>query len=284
MFREMQNEFKENGFVLLKNQLSEPEIKLLDMEYNLLIEESKKILQYVIKENLSLSEFFKHNPRELIVVPEASNCFDVCRFEYIAGYSKTINDIIIAKVKDLIDKMMEEPFILFKDKCNVKNAEGGAFPPHQDIAAYYHFKPKFHVTAAVMLDDATIENGCLEMAIGYKNISDGKTHSMKSRFGSFPVFDFHSGGKNNGNIKEWITEKMVWNSMQANKGDIVLFDSFVPHCSKKNNSKNRRRNFFFTFNSLSDGDYYEEYYSVKRRDFNNPIFHVATPTKHAALD
>ena len=39
-----------------------------------------------------------------------------------------------------------------------------------------------------------------------------------------------------------------------------------------------RRAMFFTFNVVEDGEHYEDYYALKRADFGNPKFHVATPT------
>ena len=35
---------------------------------------------------------------------------------------------------------------------------------------------------------------------------------------------------------------------------------------------------FFTFNVIEDGEHYEDYYALKRADFGNPKFHIATPT------
>jgi 2-aminoethylphosphonate dioxygenase len=276
----LRKDFIDSGFIFLRNLLDLSEVGLLEDEYDKLIIKAKEIIHHTNKANLPLSEFYKQNPNELVVVPEAINPLDVCRFEYISACSKVINDVVIRKLKSIIDDLMEESFILFKDKCNVKNPGGGAFSPHQDISAYYHFKPKYYVTATVNLDNSNVENGCLEMAIGYKEKFDQITDYADVKFGRFPFFEFYKGGKNNGDIKEEICRDFSWEMIEANIGDVVLFDSFVPHRSQQNLSKNTRRIFFFTFNPESDGDFYQEYYAKKKGDFSNPMFHVSTPTKH----
>lgn len=230
-----------------------------------------------------MADFYKTHNNSLIVVPEIDNPQMPCRFEYIAHCSEKINQSMIKKLEQRISMLMDNPFILFKDKCNVKNPGGGAFPPHQDFSAYQHFFPKFHVTAAVMLDDSTIENGCLEVASNYKKykkVLHSDIQQIKCSFGIFPFFDFYQGGKNNGDIKSELSDQLAWLPVEAKKGDVLLFHSFLPHCSKKNNSKNARRNFFFTFNALSEGNWYQHYYEIKRNQFNNPMFHVSTPTQH----
>jgi 2-aminoethylphosphonate dioxygenase len=272
--------FTKTGYTLFKDQFSEEEVGLLNVECEMLIAKAENILKYTQINDMSLSEYYKSHPQEMVVVPEQSNNSEICRFEYIAASSTIIANTFIPKVKAIIDNTMQEPFVLFKDKCNVKNPGGGAFTPHQDIAAYKHFQPKYFVTAAIVLDKVTSDNGPLEMALDYKDTTNGIEYDIDSQFGSFPLFEFYNGGKNNGDIKSGIAANFRWEIIRANISDIFLFDAFVPHRSQKNNSKNRRRMFFFTFNPEAAGDFYEEYYVTKKSDFNNPIFHVSTPTHH----
>lgn len=277
---DIKKQFDENGFVLIKNALSLSQINLLSLEYDRLIEVANNIIKYTKDKNILLSDYYFSNKPQLIVVPESHEPSKICRLEYLAESSEAIKNNIVRKTKDIVDDIMGEPFVLFKDKCNLKSSGGGAFPPHQDMSAYYHFKPTFHVTAAIMLDNSNVQNGCLEMAADYKNNFVEGAAKIKNRFGEFPFFSFYKEGHNNGNIKEEISANFVWKPIEASSGDMILFNSFVPHQSKKNTSSTKRRNFFFTFNALSEGDHYEFYYATKRHGFNNPMFHVATPTKH----
>lgn len=279
MFK-IRQEFFQKDYVLLRNYLSSSVMNLLYDEYIGLIKRANHILEYTIKKNIPLNQFYKNHLDELIVVPEAADRFNICRFEYIAGFSKNINSCVVTKVKKLINNLMGKPFVLFKDKCNIKRPGGGAFAPHQDISAYYHFKPKFYLTAAIMLDDSNIKNGCLEMATGYKNNTYENSDYINNEYGNFPFFDFYRGGNRNGDIKDEVSNKLNWEIIEANKGDIIIFNAFIPHRSKVNLSNNHRRNLFFTFNPESDGDFYQEYFSLKRADFGNPMFHISTPTLH----
>lgn len=272
--------FDQEGFIQIKNALSAEEFAILSCEYDILQQQANAILTHTRKKNISLGEFYQQSPDQLVVVPEIHNPLEICRFEYIAHCSQKLNDIVIHRVKNIIDQLMGEPFVLFKDKCNVKNPGGGAFPPHQDITAYHQFQPTFHVTAAIILDASTIANGCLEMATQYTTHMKKSTQILDTVFGPLPFFAFYQGGSRNGDIVDQIHKKFHWVPIQAQPGDVILFNSFVPHRSKTNTSNNSRRNFFFTFNALREGNWYESYYDLKRRDYNNPTFHVSTPTEH----
>ena len=48
---------------------------------------------------------------------------------------------------------------------------------------------------------------------------------------------------------------------------IILFDSFVPHRSGPNLSNGSRRVIYLTYNLSDEGDYYEEYFASKRKNF-----------------
>jgi ectoine hydroxylase-related dioxygenase (phytanoyl-CoA dioxygenase family) len=57
-------------------------------------------------------------------------------------------------------------------------------------------------------------------------------------------------------------------------GDVLFFDSYVPHASKPNLSGNRRRILYLTFNRASDGDHRSRYYAEKRLNFPPDIDRV----------
>ena len=50
-------------------------------------------------------------------------------------------------------------------------------------------------------------------------------------------------------------------------GDLVLFDSYVPHRSGPNHTCAPRRAFYVTYNAASQGDCRTAYYERKRRIF-----------------
>ena len=50
-------------------------------------------------------------------------------------------------------------------------------------------------------------------------------------------------------------------------GDIFLFDSYVPHASNPNNSKDQRRNIYLTYNRKSQGSHHSLYYEDKYQSY-----------------
>jgi len=271
---------REKGYLFVPGYFDHDSMALLEREYTLLLKQSKKILRESQLLGCDLRQYYHLNQEALIVVPEANKPLEVCRFERISQWSAAVNEHFVKKLQLLINDLTGAPFVLFKDKCNVKNPGGGAFPPHQDIAAYNHFNSDFYLSAAVILDDSTLQNGCLQVADDYKSVSNTASKIIETQFGSHPFFDFYKGGGNNGDIKQSISERFNWKPIEARRGDVILFDAFVPHYSEPNHSAGSRRNFFFTFNPLSAGRNYQRYYESKVKDFDNPMFHVSTPTSH----
>ena len=51
--------------------------------------------------------------------------------------------------------------------------------------------------------------------------------------------------------------------LEANPGDVIFFDSYVPHGSPANASNLQRRIIFLTFNKSSSGDLRNQYYTDK---------------------
>ena len=215
---------------------------------------------------------------ELIVVPEASAPTQVCRYENIAGTSEVLAALFGGAIRDLVSSLCGEAMTLFKDKLNEKNPGGGAFPPHQDFTAYRHFGPRYNATAMIPIDDMTEENGCVQFAVDYLAAPAASGPQVIDTVEGRPLFAAHGPGRQNGDIVETASETFVWQPVTAKLGDIVVFDSFVPHFSLKNDSRERRRALFVTFSRAREGEWYRVYYDKKRSDGANPMFHVSTPT------
>lgn len=277
--------FRKQGYIVLPQGLDAEDMQLLEQNSQMLYQRAESLLAELAEKGEPISEFYKHNDDELIVVPEIDDPLKVCRYEYIDGYSQTMREHIVAKLRGYIEDLTGSEFVLFKDKCNAKNPGGGAFDPHQDVIAYDQFKPAYHVTAAIFLDDATLENGCLHFPENYRaDLSHLDSPVTDTPVGKLPILASYDGGPDNGNIRQEICEQIRWQPLPARRGDVVLFDSYVPHYSEKNNSQKTRRAMFFTFNAAKDGNFYQDYYAMKRREYDNPKFHVATPTTHSRID
>jgi ectoine hydroxylase-related dioxygenase (phytanoyl-CoA dioxygenase family) len=213
----------------------------------------------------------------LIVVPERGSSL-ICRTEFLAGSSPALAQAVDALITPLIERFVGEPVALFKDKCNEKSPGGGAFQPHQDIEAYRHFPARNFFTAMVPLDPSTLENGCLQVSTNMEAMIAARPELVQEWIAGNPLLPHEQGGPQNGVIEAEASSGLNWEAIELARGDILIFDSYLPHYSEPNLSPHRRRALFLTYNRKSEGEHYDFYYRRKREDAKNPIFHVATPT------
>lgn len=134
--------------------------------------------------------------------------------------------------------------VLFKDKINFKMPGGGGFKAHQDQqAGWSEYAPRF-LTATVTLDAATIENGCLELAAGRHR--DGLIGAQWQ-----PLDEQH----------------LELQAVPTEPGDVIFFDSYVPHASRPNLTDQARRILYLTYNDAAFGDQRARYYADKHAAF-----------------
>ena len=170
----------------------------------------------------------------------------VSRVENFLDYHLQIKKILLedSKISIILKKLIGEEVFLFKEKVNIK------FPyvPHQDI-----YDTNFRETDVVVMiavDSANENNGCLKVC--------GNGEHKKGIIGT---------GKN-GRIHPDVYNKYEWEVMDCDPGDIVIFDSYVPHYSEPNSSENSRRAIFMSFKKTSSNGFTrEEYYNNKRIEY-----------------
>jgi ectoine hydroxylase-related dioxygenase (phytanoyl-CoA dioxygenase family) len=140
-----------------------------------------------------------------------------------------------------------EAAVMFKDKINFKMPGGDGFKPHQDQQAGWSRYAGRFITALVSIDDATPQNGCLEIAAG---------QHRRGLIGPewAPLDAEHMAG-------------FTLEQLPTRAGDVVLFDSYVPHGSLPNLSGRQRRVLYVTYNRLAEGDHRERYFAEKRQNF-----------------
>ena len=161
-----------------------------------------------------------------------------------AGFDALIRG---GRLQRAVEQLLGGPAVLFKDKINFKMPGGGGFEPHQDQQAGWSVYAPLFVTAMVSIDAASIDNGCLEIAAAPRQRGlIGRewaplTAEDMSAFSLVPV--------------------------PTLPGDVLFFDSYVPHASKPNLSGSRRRILYLTYNRASDGDHRARYYADKRSSF-----------------
>ena len=160
---------------------------------------------------------------------------------YHEGFDRFIRDGALSRwTADL----MGGPVVLFKDKINFKMPDGAGFKAHQDQQAGWSTYAPLFVTAMVTLDAATVANGCLEIAAG------------RHREGLIG--------------QQWVPLEEQGLSLEViptAPGDVIFFDSYVPHASKPNLTDSPRRILYITYNLAREGDHRERYFADKHASF-----------------
>lgn len=278
--RSERSEFARNGVVVLRDLLRPEEAARLAGLSAEMGEQAEALLAEASRRGRSPAQLAREKKGSLIVVPEAGHPKKVCRFEYLQGANAEFRRFVAERIAPLVSGLAGEAFVPFKDKENEKHPGGGAFGPHQDFAAYQAFGPRYNITAMLTIDPATRENGCLEFAEGAPAFARRNPSSVAATIEGRPLFRFREGGLRHGDILDAIECGLRWNSVETGPRDVVLFDSFVPHRSAPNESLASRRAMFLTFNAAREGEWYDRYYADKRMNFDDPKFHVSTPTSH----
>jgi 2-aminoethylphosphonate dioxygenase len=158
------------------------------------------------------------------------------------------------RLMETVSRLFGEQAILFKEKINFKMPGGAGFKAHQDQQAGWSTYAPLFITALVGIDASTLENGCLEVAPGW-----------------------HKRGLLG---EEWkpLDDKRIaevgLKPVPTSPGDVLLFDSYVPHASAENMTGAARRILYLTYNRLSDGDQRERYYRDKFAAFPPDVARV----------
>jgi len=274
-------EFRRRGFVVLRDFFSQAEIRELDSASAAFGKAAQELQGHARSEGVSLATLAQQLTQSLIVVPEAGNHDQICRFEYLLGSNPAFAQLLKSLVEPVINSLHGEPFLPFKDKENEKLPGSGAFRPHQDFAAYQAFGPRYNATAMISIDAQTIANGCVEFASNFEEIARNPS-AVVDTFEGRPLLHHHVGGPMNGDIHEDVAQAIEWMPVELAPGDLVVFDSFVPHKSAANRTHRPRRAMFITYAPQRDGPWYDRYYDDKRRNYLDPKFHVSTPTHSMA--
>jgi phytanoyl-CoA hydroxylase len=136
------------------------------------------------------------------------------------------------RMLDKIESLIGEDFNLQHSKLNMKPAKvGSAVEWHQDMAYFPHTNDDL-VTTLIYLDDATEENGCLQI------LPRHHTHYFN-----------HAGpdGRFAGMITEDLTDFGKPRNLAAPAGSVIFMHCITPHASLPNNSIRPRRTLIYEY-------------------------------------
>jgi ectoine hydroxylase-related dioxygenase (phytanoyl-CoA dioxygenase family) len=136
------------------------------------------------------------------------------------------------RLLDKVESLIGHDFSLQHSKLNMKPAKVGSVVEwHQDMAYFPHTNDDL-VTTLVYLDDATEENGCLQV------LPRHHTH----------YFDHATPeGRFAGMITEDLTEFGKPRSLPAPAGSVIFMHCITPHSSKPNRSTRPRRTLIYEY-------------------------------------
>jgi hypothetical protein len=135
--------------------------------------------------------------------------------------------------------------VLFEDKLNYKHPHVGTpFPMHQDYSYWQDYSPRL-TSALLYIDEATIENGCLEVVSGWhkKGLLDRSEMDVGS------AIDHH--------VTAEVLDPALAVAVPGKPGTVILFSCLTPHTSAPNRSAKSRRALILTYNPAKDGSGYE---------------------------
>ena len=226
--------FDVNGYLIVKNALSR---KIVD-SLSFMSDEVSKYEKSDVKNGFKYPWMVHHEKSKI------DGSINICRVENYCKTHKGWGDICFGVVEDMVSQCYRSEAILFKDKMNFKGPGGGNFLCHQDATAYStEDLAKRHISAMVAIDEATPRNGPLQVCAG------------RHLEGIIKNVD--------GVVDPEIEEEMKFEFVLVQPGDIVLFDSYLPHRSDANMSNGWRRLAYLTFNIKAEGDLHAAYYKKK---------------------
>ena len=170
----------------------------------------------------------------------------LCRSENLIPFHDGLRRLLTTgSMLDTASALLGETAVLYKEKINYKLPGGGGYAPHQDAPAYPFIDS--HVSCMVAVDDATQENGCLEVV-------------SACHLDVLPTDE-------TGCIAADVVAELDWRPVEVPAGWTLWFHSRTPHRSGPNRSDRPRRALYPTYNARAEGDLRADYYREKLARF-----------------
>ncbi|KIX95059.1 uncharacterized protein Z520_09369 [Fonsecaea multimorphosa CBS 102226] len=221
--------FRKNGYLILRNVLSEEETKDLQRW-------AQEVHDWPTDANSPWMPYEEINAQGQTVL---------CRTENYANSHAGLNGLLRGqKLLNLLKQLSGEDMLLFKEKINYKLAGSGGFAPHVDSTAYTHIKNIKHLAILLAVDPSDMSNGGLEVVEG--------SHEM-----NVPI------GEDNCIEPDWVKQQK-WTPVELKAGQVLVFGSYLAHRSGANHSNQDRKALYATYNCAREGDLHDEYYAHRK--------------------
>lgn len=213
-FNDLQKSLDDDGFVVLENIFNDHEIKQINAHIErILVKGGSFKVEY---ENDGIS------PRQL---------WDFAFKDWKLTRQLILNAKLLSYVRNLVGY---EPF-LFRSTIMMKKAKiGSELAWHQDHT-YWPISPSPVFSAWIALEEATVENGCMKFLKGEHKLG---------------LQEYIIGEKNA--VKEIsVGKESVEVLIPCKAGDVILFNSLIPHSTDANKSNKDRKAAICTYVSAN---------------------------------
>ena len=177
------------------------------------------------------------------------------RLEHLNGHPEW-NALCTIHLRRIVSTLLRTPIQhvhLLKTKLNLKPPGGSGFAPHVDAPSLQvpfladsnsnedNSCPTQFVTVLVAIDDMTIANGCLRVALQQQD-QDQQSYTIRPPTGDNPDTDGRAGA-----IDDTTTPPLEYTDMECPAGTCIVFGGLVPHRSSPNTTAGPRRAVFVTY-------------------------------------
>jgi len=155
-------------------------------------------------------------------------------------FASLIRDPRLVKV---VEAIFRDKALLFKDKLIFKAPGTHGYTPHQDQAWWQMCPADDILSVSIQIDGATAANGCIELMHGLHD-------HLRTPAGMLTNFRDEEMAE---------IDNSLWQKMETQPGDVLIFHSLAPHRSGTNVANVSRRSFYLTFSAGRVGDLYNEH-------------------------
>ena len=224
------NQFKNFGFLKIKNFINKKKLKELRNEVNKLSKSKNKIIAKYYQQN-----YLKTKD-------------DLFRIEHFYETSSKFKSLIKSeKINGPIKKLIGKKAYLFKEKINIKPPFSREDRLHQDVQGDWLKYSNHLITILISLVDTNKKNGNLIFDISGNN----KDKLLGKMFKILKLRELY---------------KPNFIDLPLNSGDAVFFNGYIPHKSNQNNTNKSRTQIYITYCVPKMKNAREKYFLEK---FNN---------------
>ena len=238
MTKDQQVSWNESGYILIPNFVEESFCNDMNNEVT-------NIIKSIIPEDSAFSHAYAGDGhiaiREMKPSPDAKNIEDEISKLFRIHSRGIFNTFINNKnLCDILEDILGPDVDCFLSQFIFKNPGAWGQPWHQD-SSYFPFDREPQVAAWLATSEATLENGCLVVLPGshqeslHEHLPDDREGS---NYGYTEIKDHD------------FSEEMP---VVLNKGDLLLFHSFLMHKSYDNKSNSRRTAMVYHFAETGTG-------------------------------